>query len=215
MRLRTRNSNAKPTPYVVPPTTKFEGNDGSWSTFYVGVGIPEAQNFRVLVSMTSPVTWIIASQGCTTSDPSDCSDLRGIENYGAAKSSGYNPLDSTNSTQIGDFQMMLDNGPPSSIYGPQYNYINASFYLDIVGLGPSPSSSLELHEVVGAITSKDIFLGEFGLGINDARFQSGGYQTFLEASLNCSMPIPSLSYGYTAGASYRKHRFHLPSKPPY
>ena len=206
MKLFKRNSAAKPSPIVVPPTTKFEGNDGSWSTFYINVGYPTGQNFRVLVSTSSVLTWVIAPQGCTSSDPSDCPELRGVEDYAGAKSSGYNPSDSVNATTMGDYALAVDGATAtlSSLYGPRYSGINVAVYDDVVGLGEYSTGSLRLTEVFGAVASTDIFLGEFGLGITGFGFGSGDYSTFLDLLPHCSMPIPSLSYGYTAGASYRK-----------
>jgi hypothetical protein len=196
---------ASPTPYVVPPTSKFEGNDGSWSTFYINVGYPTGQNFRVLVSTASSLTWVINTAGCTSGDPSNCPDLRGVENYAGAKSSGYNPSDSTNSSQIGLYGLKLEDATDfSTIYGPEYSGINASIYEDVIGLGEYSPTSLELDEYLGSVASKSIFLGEFGLGINPNNFGSGDLPTFVGYLPNCSMPIPSSSYGYTAGASYRK-----------
>jgi len=216
MRLRTRNSTATPTPYVVPPTERFEGNDGSWSTFYINVGSPDAQNFRVLVSIASSLIWVVGENGCTPNDPSDCPDLRGIENYAGTMSSGYNPSfssSSPNSTEIGLYGLMLEEDTTlSTIYGSQYSQIPATFYKDVAGLGlGSSQSSLQLSgDVFATFMSKDIFLGEFGLGISPYSFQGKDYpQTFLSGLVNTSEPIPSLSYGYTAGASYRKHHFHL------
>jgi hypothetical protein len=213
--MRLLNRDSSPTPYVVPPTNKFEGNDGSWSTFYINVGYPTGQNFRVLISTSSSLTWVIHPQGCTSNDPSTCPDLRGVEGYAGAKSSGYNPDASTNETLIGIYGLKLDGGPSgadiSAIYGGQYAGINASIYQDIIGLGQSSPSSLQLIEILASVPSKNIFMGEFGLGILPNNFGTGDYPSFMTILPNCSMPIPSLSYGYTAGASYRKSTFHRSS----
>src|SRR5215472_3048002 len=98
MRLFNRNSGPTPTPYVVPPTNKFDGNDGSWSTFYINAG---GQNFRVLISTASSLTWVIDQSGCAANDPTNCPDVRGVEAYAGAKSSGYNANESPNSSNIG------------------------------------------------------------------------------------------------------------------
>lgn len=208
MKLFNRAAAASPTPYVVPPTTKFDGNDGSWSTFYINAGYPTGQNFRVLISTASSLTWLIDPLGCTNNDPSNCPDLRGVEGYAGAKSQGYNPTASSNSSRIGLYGLKLDGGTSgtdfSTLYGSQYAGINASFFEDVIGLGQSSAASLQLVEVLASVPSKEIFLGEFGLGIIPNNFGSGDLASFLSLLPNCSMPIPSLSYGYTAGASYRK-----------
>ena len=208
MRLLNRNSDPSPTPYIVPPTNKFDGNDGSWSTFYINVGLPTGQNFRVLVSTASSLTWVIDPSGCTSSDPSDCPDLRGVEDYAGAKSAGYNPHESNNSSNIGLYGLKLQGGKSgtdfTSIYGSRYAGINASVYQDIIGLGEFSPVTLELGEILASIASKDIFLGQFGLGTMPNNFGTGDFPSFMSLLPNCSIPIPSLSYGYTAGASYRK-----------
>jgi len=211
MRLLNRDPAAPPTPYVVPPTNRFDGNDGSWSTFYINVGYPTGQNFRVLISTASSLTWVVDPSGCTGSDLDNCPELRGVENYGGAKSSGYNSADSTNSSQLGLYGLKLNGGASgtdfSTIYGNQYAGINASFYEDVVSLGEASPASLGLVEILASVPSKEIFLGEFGLDIAPNNFGPGGEASFLSILANSSMSsisIPSLSYGYTAGAVYRK-----------
>jgi hypothetical protein len=74
-----------PEPYVVPPSDKFDGADGSWSTFTISVGTP-GQDFRVLPSTKGGVTYVIAEEGCLDGlDPVDCPQLRGIEVFQSAQ----------------------------------------------------------------------------------------------------------------------------------
>jgi hypothetical protein len=88
---------------------------------------------------------------------------------------------------------------------------NGLFGYDVVGIngGNSSSSSGGLslsNKVVAAIASKSYFLGIFGLGIKPTSFSSGAANSppsFL-STLKDNNQIPSLSYGYTAGAPYRK-----------
>jgi hypothetical protein len=53
------------------------GNDGPWSTFALRVGNPP-QFVKVLASTSSPETFLVDSKGCTSSDPRDCPDDRGL-----------------------------------------------------------------------------------------------------------------------------------------
>src|SRR5271170_6168431 len=53
-----------------------EGDDGSWSTFNLQIGTPP-QNVRVLPSITDGSIWAVLPQGCGSSDPSDCPNMRG------------------------------------------------------------------------------------------------------------------------------------------
>jgi hypothetical protein len=90
------------------------------------------------------------------------------------------------------------------IYGSKYQNLTGEFYLDTEGTGPaSDASIMQENQVVGAITGQRIWMGEFGLGIVDNNFGNGPHPTWLQAIYNSAIPIPSLSYGYTNGASYR------------
>jgi hypothetical protein len=148
--------------------------------------------------------------GCGASDPLDCPSRRGIEPFNGAKSPGYQPT-STSFSSIGLETVQLGQSQLSDIYGSSYSNISGSYYKDIVGLGPVSPTSLQLKEVIGALATKKLFMGMFGLGTIPNNFPDlPGQQlpTFLSLLPNISdstIPaIPSLSYGYTAGASYRK-----------
>jgi len=197
--------NVSAAPYVVPPTNRFEGNDGSWSTFYVIVGASIVEDFRVLVSTASSLTWLIDAAGCTSSDPSNCPNLRGVEPYAGTNISGYNASES-HSFEVGLIQLDLGyNLPFSEIYGGQYVGINATIYEDAVGPGQNSNTSLQFNDTFASVASKEIFLGEFGLGRAESDFGTGAYQSLIYLmAFGSTMPIPSVSYGYTAGASYRK-----------
>lgn len=203
MSLRRRNATTAPKPYVVAPTTQFDGNDGKWSTFMINVG---GQNFRILPSTSSSATWVPLSDGCSSGDPTNCPELRGVEPFAGAQSQGYDTTRSSASKLIGLYKMQLGSTDMNSSYGIPYSNHSAMYSYDIVGLGSSSPDSLQLSpEVVGGMVDKQFFLGTFGLALNPNNFGSGGLPTFLSLLPNSTVfPIPSLSYGYTAGASYSK-----------
>lgn len=60
------------------------------------------------------------------------------------------------------------------------------------------------HQVVGGLAAKDFYLGEFGLGPKPTNFTDfdQNQPSFMWSLKNQSM-IPSLSWGYTAGAQYQ------------
>lgn len=189
-----------PAPLVVQPSQSFEGADGAWSTFSIGVGTP-AQPFHVLISTRSSETWVVDVQGCQAAagDPSNCPQLRGAQPFNGQQSQGF--LNNASSTYelAGIYNLDLEK---------DLNYTGSGQYgYDIVSLnggnGSTDGISLE-KQVVGSIADKDYFLGYFGLGIRPTSFSSSSepVPSFM-STLKSRKLIPSLSYGFTAGAVYR------------
>ena len=58
-------------------------------------------------------------------------------------------------------------------------------------------------QIVGIINDTNYWLGYLGLGIEPTNFTDADTPTFLSSLANHSI-IPSRSYGYTAGAYYRR-----------
>ncbi|MDI1491833.1 MAG: hypothetical protein OHK93_003044 [Ramalina farinacea] len=82
---------------------------------------------------------------------------------------------------------------------------NGDFGYDTIGLDIQNSGGLTLtHQLLGGIATKDFYLGEFGLGPKPTNLSSfdnpipNYMRTLREQNL-----IPSISYGYTAGAKYQ------------
>jgi hypothetical protein len=195
-----------PAPYTVPPSEQFDGNDGAWSTHFINVGTP-GQNFRVLVSTTSGETWIPVTDGCTSSDPSNCGDLRGAETFNGVASSGFQVNQSTTFSPLGIYSLDLES---------KLNYTGNGLYgYDNVGLGTSQSPGPSLpQQLVAGIADKDYFLGHLGLSILNTSFSSTSEPVVpFFVNLREQKKIPSLSYGYTAGAVYRKHYLKLTACP--
>jgi hypothetical protein len=106
---------------------------------------------------------------------------------------------------IGTYGAKLGTDDMSAIYGSGYQNVSGEFYLDIEGVGSaSEDSVMQPDQVVAGVVGHEIFMGLFGLGITDNEFGSGPHPAFLEAFYTSTIPIPSLSYGYTSGASYRE-----------
>ena len=83
----------------------------------------------------------------------------------------------------------------------------AAYGLDTVGLGLSNSTggpSL-CSQVVGALATYDFYVGLFGLGQQPTNFTNftTPHPSFL-TTLKAQNLIPSLSWGYNAGAHYRE-----------
>lgn len=197
MPLAARATSA-PQPYVVPPSNQFDGNDGSWSTFKISVGTP-GQDFRVLPSTKGGVTYVIAPEGCIAGvDPDDCPNRRGAEIFQSSQNIGFQVNVSTSWSTIGQYDVDLEEA---------LNYTSKGFFgFDKVALGPAAdSTSLSLdRQVVAGIGELDYYMGVLPLGHAESSFSSLSQSIdSLLYQLRNGSRIPSLSYGYTAGAKYQ------------
>ena len=98
--------------------------------------------------------------------------------------------------------MGLDNNLQD--YDNEYDV--ADYGLETVGLGlPGSNGVSEPNLVVGALATKDFYLGLLGVTDHPTNFTQfdDPHPTFL-STLRTQNKIPSLSYGYSAGAPYRK-----------
>lgn len=76
-----------------------------------------------------------------------------------------------------------------------------------IGLGQVSQQSLIYEgQSVVSYNGKDFFLGSLGVGISRLSLAGSDKKNFIKtmAASNGEFAIPSLSYGYTAGAWYRK-----------
>jgi hypothetical protein len=190
---------AVPQPYTVPPSQKFDGNDGSWSTFKISIGTP-GQDFRVLPSTKSGVTQVVMPDGCQAGiDPANCPQLRGAEVFNSAQNIGFQVNASTSWSAIGQYDVHLEqalNHTAGALVG-----------LDKVALGPAADSTKSLsldRQVVAGVAELDYFMGLLPLGHAESSFDSASQPIdSLLYQLRNSSKIPSLSYAYTAGAKYK------------
>jgi hypothetical protein len=111
-----------------------------------------------------------------------CRNKRGgLFDYGA----------STSWKEVGLYELGLD--PLLGFSGAaNYGYDNVAF-LDQINMP---------GEIVGVINTTDYWLGFMGLGTKPTNFTSDNKPSLL-SSLVTANKIPSLSFGYTAGAFYR------------
>ena len=191
-RLGKRESTQVPAPISVPPTGKFDGNDGPWSSFPIQVGTPP-QTVSVLVSTASSQIWTVNPQGCTTSDPANCSTARG---------GFFVPGNSSSWSQNQDVASGLYPIPLEW----QINVTETGLYgKDTVTLAGQGSNKATLDDqVVASIAGKGYYTGYLGLNPQSVTLPqtSNEIQSFI-SGLNSSTLIPSLSWGYTAGNQYR------------
>jgi hypothetical protein len=183
-------------PWSWPASTFWDGNDGLWNSFVVQVGTP-AQEFRVLPSILEQGVWVPHPDGCTPDDPADCAYTRGTLPFHGANSTGLQINESSTWEAIGLYTL--------SLYGESMGYPgNGLFGRDTIALS-NESDALELpQQVVAAIADKSFYLGQFGLGPKPSNFTTFNepIPNYMVTLANKSM-IPSISFGYTAGAHYR------------
>ncbi|KAG4434662.1 hypothetical protein IFR05_009867 [Cadophora sp. M221] len=194
--LQKRKPESIPIPFDFSPSGIFEGNDGSWSTFIIRVGTP-AQTFRVLISTTGQETWIPLVDGCADFDPSNCGSLRGVQDFQNAPSRGFRTNISSTWELVNLYNLALEDHLDG--------YTGAGLYgFDTVGLQIQNSGGLTLnHSIVTGIGTKHFMLGVFGLSPGTTNFDDfNDPQPSFMVSLKNQSLIPSLSYGYHAGASY-------------
>lgn len=190
-------STSHPKPLVFQPSKHWEGNDGPWSSFMLRIGTPE-QSIRVFPSTVSPETWVPVPEGCVGTDPSDCGARRGIEPFNGRGSTGFQSNISKSWELSGIYDINLEKGLGITGFG--------KFGFDKIGFGypNTPDFQLE-HQILGGIAIKDYYLGVFGLSPRPTNFSSyADPQPSFMASAKKAGLIPSLSFGYTAGAPYRE-----------
>ncbi|KAF2743771.1 acid protease [Sporormia fimetaria CBS 119925] len=185
-----------PAPIVFAPSERWDGHDGSWSTFDIHVGSPP-QSFRVLPSPATGDIYIPHPQGCENST-GDCGQRRGVYGIDTVDSkSGFQPNASTTWHEMGWYDTLLRE---------DLNYTGNGLYgQDTVGLQlPSLNGPVLEQQIVAAVANKKVFIGVFGLSPVPANFSDfNNPQPVFFKVLKDQNKIPSLSYAYTAGASYK------------
>ena len=150
------------------------------------VGSP-AQNVRVFASTSSPDTWVVRSYGCVPDDAA-CLEDRGRP---------FNPNSSTTWDETGYYDLKVDQNEATSIRGQVGN--------DTIGLGVQGSGGPILkNQIVATYTDPSLHLGLFGLNPAPTNLSASdqGRPSYM-TTLRQKELIPSLSFGYTAGAQYR------------
>lgn len=171
------------------------GDDGPWSTFLINVGNPP-QQVQVLVATEVSATWVVEPGGCGPPYPVNCTETRG-ETYDSTQSTSWNVN--------GLYPLAAETN-----LGNPYSASNSigNFGYDTVRLpGQSGVANVSLdHQVVAGIKTTTYYLGSLGLSSQNMTFGTDNSDTspsFLGSLKNENL-IPSLSFGYTAGASYSK-----------
>ncbi|KAF2231180.1 acid protease [Viridothelium virens] len=178
------------TPLSIPPSQYWDGNDGPWSSFKATVGTPP-QNVRVYPASSQSSLWVVLPEGCTGDEPQDCSDARGFLFQKNASSTW---------SEKGLFELTTTEENFLGLTG------NGDWGFDTVMLGWQGDGLPNLNStLVTGVATPDFYLGEIGLNNQPLNFTTfNDPQPSLLATLKAQGRIPSLSWGYTAGASYQR-----------
>jgi hypothetical protein len=192
-----------PRPTVVPPSGDFDGNDGRWSTFFVNINSDSkgvnGQNFKVLISTSSPITLVPdKTDGCDET----CAAKRGILSDDKGQPDG---VEQTNNRQEQGIYELKQPYWWSNDFITGNQSLRGTGYTTNVGLGRSSSQSdVLVNRFAMTYIFKEYFLGYFGLAAGTVEIGPDATKnTFLQQFRNDDA-ITSASYGYTAGAAYRK-----------
>ncbi|KAK5108341.1 hypothetical protein LTR62_008437 [Meristemomyces frigidus] len=185
---RDTNTTALVTPINIAPNGNWDGIDGLWSSFTLGIGTP-LQYVRTFVSFAAYQTLAVLPQGCQgATDESQCAQNRGgIYNESASSTFG----------KIGTYDWMIEQNlgvQGNSIYG-----------YDTVELGSSGQGGPQLkNTTVGGYAVADLYVGMFGVNPKPTNFtnMNEGSPSYMSLLKEQGL-ISSVSAAYTAGASYR------------
>ena len=179
-------------PIIVSPSQQFEGNDGPWSTFTIQIGTP-AQDVSVMVSTAGYQTWAVVPQGCPSTEPANCAQLRGrLLNVSDSTTWVQNNISSN-----GTFALGLEENLGYSA--------NGLYGFDTVALGWQGSSPPSLRgQIVAGIAAPEFYFGIFGLDPRPTNFSTFNHPvSSYMSNLKSQDLIPSVSWGYTAGNQYQ------------
>ncbi|KAG9944776.1 acid protease, partial [Aureobasidium melanogenum] len=172
-------------PLVIRPSDVWDGLDGTWSSFNLSVGVP-AQEVRLLPSWQSFQTLVVAPEGCSMyTNYNDCVNSRGEV---------FNLSQSRNWSYVGIFEFGIEQN---------LNLVGNAYYgYDSIVLDDSNHTTVE-GATVGAFAVSDFWLGSLGLNPKPTNWSETSHGVSLMTKLKAQGDIPSISFGYTAGAPYR------------
>ncbi|KAK6001440.1 hypothetical protein QM012_002771 [Aureobasidium pullulans] len=172
-------------PLVITPSETWDGLDGTWSSFNLSIGVP-AQDVRLLPSWQSFQTLVVAPEGCSAySNYNDCVNSRGQV---------FNLSQSSNWSYVGLFEFGIEQ---------DLNLVGNAYYgYDSIILDDSNRTTVD-GATVGAFAVSDFWLGSLGLNPKPTNWSDTSHGVSLMTKLKGQDAIPSISFGYTAGAPYR------------
>ncbi|KAI1626664.1 aspartic peptidase domain-containing protein [Exophiala viscosa] len=188
-----------PPPIIFQPSRYWDGDGDHWSTFAIQIGTPP-QVVRLLPSITGNSIFPVENLACyetTDLEVSDCPNSRGLV---------FDPKNS--STYQDDGEVALPTNPEHWLYP---NGEQAIIGFDNVTLDYPHYTNINLPNVtIFPYLGDDFWIGSFGINptINDTEADdfNVALPTFMGVLRQQNL-IPSLSWGYHAGACYRNPPF--------
>jgi hypothetical protein len=194
--------------------------DGVYTLFNLQIGNDtQNQNFRFVPSTSSDTTWLPIYERCSEilsyaasyplfpTDLTVCAKECGVGYYNGNQNIGFNTSFSTSYTELDPETMDLGSTLiPADIFGTRYDAgSTAAAGLDLVSLQVGNNSWYQApnHTVTFGVDSLLYILPTLGLGFGQVVSHLGTYTSFMDIVASTSV-IPSRSWGYTAGANYRK-----------
>ncbi|KAK5710297.1 hypothetical protein LTR17_019003 [Elasticomyces elasticus] len=185
-------------PLSISPSKYWDGIDGWWSTFNIALGTP-AQSVRLLPGTSNNQIWTILPAGCAEDNAnltlSACDITRG--------NTFHRFHSSTWSTQELATNKSITLIAPEEIALGLQHAGNYGFDAVTLGLLGSGSPALQ-NQTIAGIWTVDFWLGNLGLSADPLYITSSvdAVASVLGTLHNLSL-VPSMSWGYTAGAFYR------------
>ncbi|KAM3456036.1 hypothetical protein MY3296_001905 [Beauveria thailandica] len=167
------------------PYGDWLGIDGNWSTVRFLLGT-QSDLVNIIPSTSLSELWAVGPGGCQSKEQHCMTARGGI----------YTPGDSKRWTSWGQYFLGLE----YLGYGG-----NGAYGIDNINTW-SPFTNIAFgmsNVLVAAYNTTDYFNGLFGLGISQGRFKGNIGESALTQAVKTFGWIPSYSYGYTAGASYK------------
>lgn len=155
----------------------------------------------MLPATNAPNIWVPIADDCKALNVSDCGTRRGVRPFNNAISPGFQVNSSSSWDNIGTFEL------------GQNDFLgftgNGGFGYDTVGLirGDSSETITNNDTAVTAYASPEFWLGEIGLSNRPMDLGQDDKPSSFLSNLKKAGNIPSLSFGYTAGAPYRKYLY--------
>ncbi|KAK4889706.1 hypothetical protein LTR27_011507 [Elasticomyces elasticus] len=180
-------------PLSITPSNYWDGIDGWWSTFNIALGTP-AQSVRLLPGTSNNQIWTVLPAGCAEDNAnltlSACDITRG--------NTFHRFHSSTWSTEALATNKSITLIAPEEIALGLQHAGNYGFDAVTLGLLGSGSPALQNQTIAG------IWLGNLGLSADPLYITSSvdAVPSVLGTLYNLSL-VPSMSWGYTAGAYYR------------
>jgi hypothetical protein len=188
-----------PAPVRVAPDQDWVGIDGEWNTFSLLVGQPAA-NVRVHVSTASQQIWVVNREACVknvTDSTSNTTSTQLDTDCESSRGRLYDQSFSETWHMKGYYRLWLEKW--LGLSG------NGLFGWDSVGLGQAGEEGPRLQStIIGTMVTTSFWMGHLGLHPKPTNFSAfeDGVPSYM-TDLFVQKRIPSLSFGYTAGARYR------------